>query len=293
MKPSTRARRLLILIPLFTTGVATGCRAGKPKQSSPGPTTAAAPGENASLEAVAQAHNLNPDEARAALEVYTPPGRYDEFTMFASGGHSGSVYVVGIPSLRLLKEIPVFAPNSWQGWGQGSDEGDQILRDGSFSPKLPTQTWGDLHHPQLSLTKGDYDGQFLFASDKPTGRVAVIDLRDFKTKQIVKTPNTVSDHALFVMENTEYVVTGTFQPSPGGPGNYVPIEQYQERYRGAITFHKFDRAAGRIVPVPAAAERRPGDAHSRPPSTASWPLPRPPPHACEPPPIPSWRRAHR
>ncbi|MCC6995691.1 MAG: Sec-dependent nitrous-oxide reductase [Deltaproteobacteria bacterium] len=249
MKPRTRPLHLLatVISLSFLGGAATtGCRAGKSRPAAK-PGAVATPGEGASLEAIAQAHNLDPAEARAALEVYTPPGRYDEFTMFSSGGHSGSVYVVGIPSLRLLKEIPVFSPNTWQGWGQGADEGDKILREGSFSPNLPTQTWGDLHHPQLSLTKGDYDGQFLFASDKPTGRVAVIDLRDFHTKQIVKTPNTISDHALFVMENTEYVVTATFQPSPGGPGVYAPLETYKDRYRGAITFHKFDRAAGRIV----------------------------------------------
>ena len=97
------------------------------------------------------------------------------------------------------------------------------------------------------MTKGDYDGQFLFASDKLIGCVAVIDLRDFKTKQIVKTPNTLTDHGVFVTENTEYVVTSTFQPSPGGPGVYAPLSDYQAKYRGAITFHKFDRASGRIV----------------------------------------------
>jgi nitrous-oxide reductase len=200
-----------------------------------------------SLERTALDHNLSPDEARAALETFVPPGKADEFVMFTSGGHSGSVYVHGIPSMRLLKEIPVYGPNSWQGWGQGTVEAETLLKEGTFSPKLPTQTWGDLHHPQLSMTGGDYDGQFLFVSDKTAGRVAVIDLRDFRAKQIVKTPNTLSDHAIFIVgDDTEYVATSTFQPSPGGPGVYAPLEKYKERYRGAITFHKFDRASGRI-----------------------------------------------
>ena len=201
-----------------------------------------------SLEQVALAHGLTPDEAQNALETAVPPGKYDEFAMFTSGGHSGSIYVIGIPSMRILKEIPVYAPNSWQGWGQGSSEGTDILKAGTFDPnsKLPMQTWGDLHHPQLSLTNGDYDGEFIFTTDKVTGRVAVIDLRDFRTKQIVKTPNTVTDHSGFVTDNSEYFVTSTFQPSPGGPGVYAPIEEYQAKYRGYVTFHKFDRAAGRI-----------------------------------------------
>ncbi len=219
------------------------CRADSTAPVAP---AAGAPG---SLEALAQGRELTPDEARAALETFVPPGKYDEFVMVTSGGHSGSIYLIGIPSMRLLKEIPVYAPNSWQGWGQGDEEASRLWKEGTFAPgnpNLPTQTWGDLHHPQLSLTDGDYDGEFVFVSDKPTGRVAVIDLRDFKTKQIVKTPNVISDHSGVLTDDSEYFITSTFQPAPGGPGVYAPLSEYQEKYRGAVTFHKFDRAAGRI-----------------------------------------------
>jgi nitrous-oxide reductase len=216
------------------------CGGGPPDGTTAGATVAP-------LESVALAHNLSPDEAQVALETFTPPGRYDEFTMITSGGHSGSIYVIGVPSLRMIKEIPVFAPNTWQGWAQGSHDSHKVLAEGTFGPGLPIQTWGDLHHPQISLTNGDYDGEWVFGADKSSGRVAVIDLRDFRTKQIVKTPNVVSDHSHFVTANTEYVVATTFQPSPGGPGEYAPLEEYKEKYRGMMTFHKFDRQAGRIV----------------------------------------------
>jgi nitrous-oxide reductase len=63
--------------------------------------------------------------------------------------------------------------------------------------------WGDTHHPALSESKGDYDGQFLFIGDKANARLGVIDLRDWETKQIVKNPLTISDHgAAFVTPNT-------------------------------------------------------------------------------------------
>jgi nitrous-oxide reductase len=232
----------LLIIAIFGVGLLYyGCRT----QTGPsGPASAAG-----ALEQLALSRDFSPEEATAALETFVPPGKFDEFVMFTSGGHSGSVYLHGLPSMRLLKEIPVFAPNSWQGWAQGTEESMKVLREGTFSPKnpnLPVQTWGDLHHPQLSLTKGDYDGEWCFVSDKPTGRIAVIDLRDFKTKQIVKTPNIVSDHAVFIVGDTEYIVNSTFQPSPGGPGEYAPLEKYKEAYRGAVTFHKFDRKEGRI-----------------------------------------------
>ena len=236
-----RTTILLILCFAVLIGVYNGCR-------SKSITTSA--GKAGELEQVALSRELSPQEASAALETFIAPGKFDEFVMFTSGGHSGSVYLHGIPSMRILKEIPVFAPNSWQGWAQGTRESMKLLEEGTFfpnNPKLPVQTWGDLHHPQLSVTNGDYDGEWCFVSDKPTGRIAVIDLRDFKTKQIVKTPNVYSDHAVFIVGNTDYIVNTTFQPSPaGGAGVYAPLEKYKDLYRGAVTFHKFDREAGRI-----------------------------------------------
>jgi len=81
-------------------------------------------------------------------------------------------------------------------------------------------TWGDVHHPSLSETKGDYDGRWLFVNDM-NGRVARIDLRDFKTKQIIgPVPNVSGNHgSAFVTPNTEYsVMASRFSiPIPKGP----------------------------------------------------------------------------
>ena len=45
----------------------------------------------------------------AAEAVYVAPGEYDEFYEFFSGGFSGQVSVVGLPSGRMFRRIPVFS----------------------------------------------------------------------------------------------------------------------------------------------------------------------------------------
>jgi nitrous-oxide reductase len=198
---------------------------------------------------------LTPNDVTAALETYMPTGRRDEFVMFSSGGHNGQVLVVGIPSMRILKVIGVFTPEPWQGYGYGVQE--TAFTAGLLDGRNPFNgvrvngrvvSWGDTHHPALSETNGDYDGQFLFIGDKASARLAVIDLRDFETKQIVRNPLGYSSHgAAFVTPNTEYVVEVSQFASPLG-GRYAPIERYKEEYRGWMALWKFDRQKGRLVP---------------------------------------------
>lgn len=193
--------------------------------------------------AIAEARGLTPADVAAALKTYMPSGRHDEYVMFASGGHAGQIFVVGLPSMRLLKTIAVFTPEPWQGYGYGS--GNEILEAGYFDGQ--EVLWGDTHHPALSETNGEYDGQFLFINDKANARTAVIDLRDFETKQIIKNPIAVVDHGgSFVTPNTEWVVEGGQYATPLGFA-YSELDNYAEDYRGMITFWKFDRATGRIV----------------------------------------------
>ena len=212
-----------------------GC--GSEKAAAP-----AAGGEG--LESIMASRNLTPDDAAAALKTYVPSGRQDDYLMFASGGHSGQVFVLGLPSMRLLRSIAVFTPEPWQGYGYGV--GEEILKEGYANGR--EIKWGDTHHPALSETAGDYDGQFLFINDKADARVAVIDLRDFETKQIVKNPIAINDHGgTFVTPNTDYVIEGGQYATPLG-WVYAPVEDYQKSYRGMVTLWKFDRTAGRIDP---------------------------------------------
>lgn len=244
-------KRLLAFFSVFLLALTpvcfTSCK-NSDEEKEAGKEQAAQVGMPADIEEIAQARGLSPKDVEAALKTYIPSGKYDDYVMFASGGHSGQIFVIGVPSMRLLKTIAVFTPEPWQGWATGSLESHEILSEGNMPEgKDNTLTWADVHHPALSETNGDYDGQFLFTNDKANSRVAVIDLRDFETKQIIKNRNTISDHgAAFVTPNTEYVIETTQYSAPLPFEDYAGMDQYKEKYRGLITFHKFDREKGRI-----------------------------------------------
>jgi nitrous-oxide reductase len=201
------------------------------------------PAQLGDLARIANERKLNVDDLIAAAKTYMPSGRHDEYILFSSGGQSGQVFMIGVPSMRLLRSISVFTPESWQGYGFGGEH-DHVRQMLQVNGK-PVE-WGDTHHPALSETAGDYDGQFLFIGDKANARLAVIDLRDFETKQIIKNPLTVSDHgAAFVTPNTEYIVEGGQYATVLGYG-YATPDEYKKSYRGMVTFWKFDRAKGRV-----------------------------------------------
>ena len=236
---------LMITFVIAMVAVVIGACGGEEKTPTPVPVSVEG-GLPATAMEVAAARGLTPDDIAAALKTYTPSGKMDEYLLFMSGGHSGNVIVAGIPSMRILKNIAVFTPESWQGYGFGSRESEQILDAGNVNGVKIRM--GDTHHPALSETNGDYDGEFLFINDKTHARVAVVDLRDFETKQIVKDPLLISAHgSTFVTPNTEYVVQASQYNTPLG-WEYAPISEYKEKYRGTITFWKFDRSKGRLIP---------------------------------------------
>jgi nitrous-oxide reductase len=243
-------RRKILLVASVGAALAAGVWLLRPERGdAPAQAASSAPASApTSLDQIIQARGLTPDEAAAALKTFVPPGKTDEFVMVTSGGHRGSVMLYGLPSMRLLKEVPVYAPDAWQGWGQGELSSMAMMKASSFGPGLPTLTWGDLHHPQLSLTHGKYDGEWIAVSDKSAGRVAIISMRDFKVKSMFKTPNTVSDHHAVFTDDSEYLVQSAYFPMPfNEPQGYAPLEQYQEKYRGSASFLKFDRKTGHIV----------------------------------------------
>ncbi len=197
------------------------------------------------LEEVMKERGLTQQDILAAAKTYTPTGGRDEYIAVSSGGQSGQLIIYGIPSMRILKYVAVFTPEPWQGYGF-DDESKAILAQGRINGK--DIKYGDTHHPAFSETNGEYDGRYVFINDKANPRVAVVDLHDFETKQIVVNPFFKSEHGgAFVTPNTEYVMEATQYAAPYSD-DFVPLEQFNEKYRGGLTYWSFDKEKGRLDP---------------------------------------------
>lgn len=195
------------------------------------------------LQKVMKARGLSEIDVVRAAKTYNPTGVKDEFVVFSSGGQSGQVIVYGVPSMRLLKYIGVFTPEPWQGYGF-DEESKKVLRQGNIRGK--EINWGDTHHPALSEKDGKYDGKWLAINDKANPRIAIIDLADFETKQIVVNPVFKSSHGgAFFTQNSDFIIEACQYAAPFD-NNYHPIEDYKESYRGGVTMWKFDHKKGRI-----------------------------------------------
>ena len=202
-------------------------------------------GANNELSKVMKDRGLSELDVIRAAKTYNPTGVKDKYVIFSSGGQSGQVIVYGVPSMRILKYIGVFTPEPWQGYGYDKDS-LEILRQGNIRGK--EINWGDTHHPALSEKDGKYDGKWLAINDKANPRIAVIDLEDFETKQIVPNPVFKSNHGgAFFTPNSEYIIEAAQYAAPFD-NEYHPIEDYKETYRGGVTMWKFNHDKGRIIP---------------------------------------------
>jgi nitrous-oxide reductase len=157
--------------------------------------------------------------AAAAQKVYVAPGELDKYYAFLSGGQSGSVFVVGIPSGRLIREIPVFEPRAAYGYAVHQTDPQRKLLEETGG------VWGDTHHPVLSEKDGVYDGRYLWINDLSNGRLGRVRLDYFEVDRIVKIPNLQGAHGIAaVSPDTKYiVVNGEFeQPTDGLVTNPAP-----------------------------------------------------------------------
>jgi nitrous-oxide reductase len=178
----------------------------------------------------------------AAAKVYVAPGKYDEFYSFVSGGFSGQMSVYGIPSGRLFRVIPVFSVDPEKGYGYSEETKPMLNTSHGFVP------WDDLHHIALSETDGIQDGRWVFANGNNTPRIARVDLKTFRTAEIIEIPNSGGNHSSpFITENSEYVIAGTRFSIPMDNSNGdVPINTYKSNFKGTVSFVSVDKTTGNM-----------------------------------------------
>src|SRR5688572_18738122 len=116
----------------------------------------------------------------AAAKAYVAPGKYDEFYNIVSGGFNGQIGIYGIPSGRLFRIVPVFSVSPESGYGYTEETKPMLNTSHGYVP------WDDLHHIALSQTNGEHDGRWAFANGNNTPRIARVDLKTFRTAEILE-----------------------------------------------------------------------------------------------------------
>lgn len=154
--------------------------------------------DNKSDAVPAAAGTASAGDARAAAggsnAAHLKPGELDTYYGLWSGGHTGDMRVLGLPSGRELLRIPCFVPDALVGWGH-TNESKQIMgtkADGSLK-----YTVGDTHHVHASYKDGNYDGRYAWINDKINARIARIRLDYFICDKITEIPNVQGFHGIF------------------------------------------------------------------------------------------------
>ncbi|MBN8504419.1 MAG: nitrous-oxide reductase [Burkholderiales bacterium] len=145
-------------------------------------------GSAASAPAAAAAHG------GAANASHLKPGELDTYYGLWSGGHTGDVRVLGIPSGREILRIPCFVPDALVGWGH-TNESKAVM--GTKADGTLRYTIGDTHHVHASYKDGNYDGRYAWVNDKINSRVARIRLDYFVCDKITQLPNVQGFHGIF------------------------------------------------------------------------------------------------
>ena len=152
------------------------------------PATAAAGAAPAAAPAPA------PAASTSANNTHLKPGELDTYYGIWSGGHTGDMRILGLPSGREIHRIPCFVPDALVGWGI-TNESKKIMGtkpDGSLR-----YTVADTHHTHASYKDGNYDGRYAWINDKINARIARVRLDYFICDKITDLPNVQGFHGIF------------------------------------------------------------------------------------------------
>jgi nitrous-oxide reductase len=141
---------------------------------------------SASAAAAAKSHG--------GSKAHVEPGQLDDYYLFSSGGHSGEARIMGVPSGRTLRRIPVFNIDPMVGWGI-TNESKAII--GTKADGTLKYTTGDTHHVHGSYKDGTYDGRYLWVNDKIHSRLARIRMDTMECDKITELPNVQGFHGTF------------------------------------------------------------------------------------------------
>ena len=165
-------------------GLSVGLSSCKQEAAPPAAAPAGAPAAPA-----AAAHGAAGD-----LNLHPAPGQLDTYYGVWSGGHSGEVRVLGLPSGREIKRVPTFNIDCMSGWGITNESKAIITTKADGSLKYKT---GDTHHIHGSYTDGTYDGKYYWVNDKIHGRIARVRGDIFECDKITEIPNIQGFHGIF------------------------------------------------------------------------------------------------
>ncbi len=126
--------------------------------------------------------------------MHLKPGELDTYYGLWSGGHTGDVRVLGLPSGREIMRVPCFVPDALVGWGI-TNESKQVM--GTKADGNLRYTVGDTHHVHASYKDGNYDGRYAWVNDKINSRLARIRLDYFVCDKITEIPNIQGFHGIF------------------------------------------------------------------------------------------------
>ena len=176
-------------------------------------------GEDSLVERVIGVPAADAATKTGPLSPHVAPGKLDDYYGFWSGGQSGEIRIVGVPSMRELKRIPVYCRDSATGWAR--DDWSKQLCGGMHS--------GDTHHVHLSYTNGTYDGRYVYVNDKANARLARVRCDIMEVDAITEIPNAQGTHGIFPQRKKTGLVLCNSEfrtPIPGAAGDIADSKSY-------------------------------------------------------------------